>query len=376
MYLRALFLLLLWANPLTGSNLDEELSQRKGSEQTDYIAARIKANNGTPIVEGRVVHFFFKPENGSDTAELRLIGDFNDWGHQRGPQPGGTPMKKVGAFFHFKIELKPEARIEYQFVLGDRKISDPLNPMDTWAWDGRASIVAMPGSDWPAAREPAHDVPRGEVTLLDFKSDYLRNSRKVHIYTPPGYDKAGAHPTLYLGDGTLFVEQGQIPRALDDLIARKKIPPVIAVFVDPVNRFQEYRMNVLYRMMVLSELMPFVEETYSSDSKNRVVIGFSRGALMAADLALTHPELFSAAILLSPATQGTDFDALCRRYEALKSPNLTILLTTYDHWYQDGVSMHKILSEKGWPVTVREVPEGHNINTWRVRLAELLPTVL
>lgn len=88
---------------------------------------------------------------------------------------------------------------------------------------------------------------------------------------------------------------------LDTLIKAGKLPPAIAVapsaaywWVDTVEPFEHAFME---------DLIPFIDTTYRTISSRggRAVAGFSMGGYGALRYALTYPDRFAAAILLSPA---------------------------------------------------------------------------
>ena len=53
-----------------------------------------------------------------------------------------------------------------------------------------------------AAFEDTADVPHGDIRKVWYKSSTLGGQRRMHVYTPPGYDAAkDRYPVLYLLHG-------------------------------------------------------------------------------------------------------------------------------------------------------------------------------
>ncbi len=108
-----------------------------------------------------------------------------------------------------------------------------------------------------------------------FKSRILSNERKILIYLPSGYEKSDRrYPSIYIGDGAIYAERG-FPELIDYAIAEGLCRPLIAVFVDPVVRREEYRMHEGYRRFMTEELVPFIDESYRTltEPSERATLG-------------------------------------------------------------------------------------------------------
>ena len=344
----------------------------KGAALSAHIEETIQAHGGTPVIEDNVFHFFYRAEK----EVPRIDGDFTFW--SRGRNQFGIAMTELGdGWYHYGLASHPQARVEYVFRLGDEVRTDPRNAHVVKGWSNQVSVAQMP--DYPSQPEllKREDTARGELTTFSFKSDIRRNQRDIHVYTPPGYDKEkGNFPVLYFGDGTPYVERALLPQILDNLIADKTIPPVIAVFIDPVDRWLEYRMSTLYRSMMLEELIPHLAKKWRLDQNKQILIGGSRGGLGALDLALNHPDRFAGVVAIAPAVTGTDFTTQLRRMQVDLRPRFAILIGTYDFWRSSGLEVVDVMQTKGYRLSVREAHIGHTINAWVGYLDELLPDVL
>ena len=93
------------------------------------------------------------------------------------------------------------------------------------------SILYVPG----AAFMDTRDVPHGAVALVNYYSKALGKFRRMHVYTPPGYEaNQQKYPVLYLHHGANESDDswwtvGRAGFILDNLIADGKAVPMIVV---------------------------------------------------------------------------------------------------------------------------------------------------
>jgi len=170
-------------------------------------------------------------------------------------------------------------------------------------------------------------IRNGRLDTMQFASEIFGNTRQVTIYLPAGYDDhpEQRYPVLYMNDGQNLFEPGRsfIPgqhwrlgEAADALVGERKMRPMIIVGIDNTGagRINEYTPTHDpkhkaggragdYATMLLEELKPLIDETYRTfpDRAGTAVGGSSLGGLLALHLALTHPNAFSAAAVMSPS---------------------------------------------------------------------------
>jgi enterochelin esterase-like enzyme len=98
--------------------------------------------------------------------------------------------------------------------------------------------------------------------------------------------------------------------ALDQLIAERRIPPIIAIAPDaPSSQRAGYFVDSQYaggaRMesALTRDLISHVDATYRTiaQRRGRIIAGYSMGGYGALRCGLAHPGLFGAAVVLSPA---------------------------------------------------------------------------
>src|SRR6476469_6277192 len=120
----------------------------------------------------------------------------------------------------------------------------------------------MSGYVAPAEFSAPAVAPAGKIAETMVYGSIVRN-RRVIVYTPPGYDPAKKYPLAVFHDGALVVNTGEAPRVLDWLIGHNLIHPVVAVFVDPVSRTDDFRHAAPMRDFVATELMSWISAHYS-----------------------------------------------------------------------------------------------------------------
>src|SRR5262245_32667497 len=126
--------------------------------------------------------------------------------------------------------IRPGA-YRYNFNVDGVSVIDPRNPATSESNNNTWSLVNVPGAEFMATQ----DVPHGAISAVTYYSTALKRFRRLHVYTPPGYESGkGRFPVFYLlhGAGDSDESWSSIGRAgfiLDNLIAAKKAKPMIIV---------------------------------------------------------------------------------------------------------------------------------------------------
>jgi len=206
----------------------------------------------------------------------------------------------------------------------------------------------------------------------------LNNTRTVKVYTPPGYDPEGAYPAIYVHDGGEYVSLGSMKNVLDNLIDAGLIEPIIAVFVNPLNRNDEYWLNEPFMWMFVNELVPFIDANYATDpiADSRAVMGASLGGLTSVYFAHSHPEVFRYAGGHSSAMWIND-DELTNQIAADDPTDVIYYLDagTYEQSiHESSEALRDVLLGKGNSVTWQEWHEGHSWGAWRAHTDNILQT--
>src|SRR5690625_1032732 len=101
--------------------------------------------------------------------------------------------------------------------------------------------IELNDDDVPAFPDPPEgfdvrrdDVAQGTMGMIEYDSKTVGTTRKMLVYTPPGYSADRAYPVLYLlhgigGDETEWNRYASPDILLDNLIAEGKAEPMIIV---------------------------------------------------------------------------------------------------------------------------------------------------
>lgn len=174
-----------------------------------------------------------------------------------------------------------------------------------------------PATSTPVPVSP--DVPVGVTQEGRFPSPALGADGRYVIYLPPGYTTSGLrYPVFYLlhGKGGGMNDWLYIKLDLDKMVANKVIPPVIAVLPDaPYSKRANYYVDSAYagsdavprgekvETALTHDLIAHIDGAYRTLAmrEGRMIGGYSMGGWGAMRYALAHPDLYRAAIVLSPA---------------------------------------------------------------------------
>ena len=219
-------------------------------------------------------------------------------------------------------------------------------------------------------------IPRGRIVETEIESRIRGNRRKILVYLPAGYEESGdeRYPTAYFGDASDTVSRVEVPRTLDYTIARGAVRPLIAVFIEPKPRREEYTMNADYGRFIVEELVPWIDRGYRTiaTAESRAVLGGSRGGLAAADVAYRHADTFGACGAIAPATSPMNLIDVIARGE-VKPVRFFVLVGLYDlDWREDGIRLRDTLASKGYDVSFLEIPEGHSWSAWKSYIDDVL----
>ena len=238
---------------------------------------------------------------------------------------------------------------------------------------------------------PRVGVPKGEVRgPFTLPSEAYPGTQHTYwVYVPAQYDGQREASLMIFNDGQAFKNMDgdlRAPNVLDNLIYRREIPVMIAVFINPgrrpdqpeptpqnwgdrdTNRPTEYNtLDDKYARVIVDELMPALYKEYriSKDPERHGIGGASSGAIAAFTVAWERPAHFRKVLsMIGSFTNlrgGHAYADIVRKSE--KKP-LRIYLQdgrndnrgnrpdgSYDplrDWFLQNVRLMQALSEKGY----------------------------
>lgn len=268
------------------------------------------------------------------------------------------------------------------------------------------SVLEMPDAKPRIWTLPNKDVIPGNLEELDFYSEILKSDRKIWVYTPNNFDINGKpYSFLLFFDGKAYLEFTQPQIIIDNLQAKKKIPPVVAIFVHNYSGFKRGKdLNCYppYADFIVKELVAWARKNYhiSSDPTQLVAIGSSSGGLTASFLGYKYPEIFGNVLSQSgyygwwPGTiwfkssaefYGKNYvhwwtkederekEWLTKQFLKSKKLPLKFYLNIGNletHNLKEVHNLRNILQQKGYTYHYEEYPGGHEYIAWREQLPE------
>lgn len=155
----------------------------------------------------------------------------------------------------------------------------------------------------------------GEIRIIESK--YLNEQRTLNIYLPEGYQEDSLeYQTIYLLDGSAHEDFLHIVGLVQFFDLQFQTPPTIVVGIANVDRKRDFTFHTEdeelkkefpttggsanFISFLEEELQPYIEKNYRVSDK-KTIIGQSLGGLLASEVLLKKPELFSTYLIVSPS---------------------------------------------------------------------------
>jgi len=334
----------------------------------------------------------------------------------------GKPMTK-GDKGIWEVTIGPIApgSYRYNFNLNGVSVIDPRNPLVSESNNNVWSLVHVLGSDFSDTK----NVPHGAVASVTYYSTALGKFRRLHVYTPPGYELGqGKFPVFYLLHGAgdcddSWTSVGRAGFILDNLIAAKKAKPMIIVM--PAGHTRPTGRGPLpgiaqpgssaapppdeFIQDFMTDIMPYVEKNYRvlAGRENRAIAGLSMGGNQTLNIALPNLDkfgyvgVFSSGLLnvftrQTPGAGGPPAanappqitpagEAWLKQHQAkLDDANLKkglrllwVGIGKDDFLLNTSRSTVELLKQHGFTPVSRESEGGHTWINWRNYLNEFAP---
>jgi enterochelin esterase family protein len=287
----------------------------------------------------------------------------------------------------------------YVFMVDGVPTMDPRNPAVSESNTNDWSLVYVPGAEFM----DTVDVPHGAVASVTYYSTALSHFRRMHVYTPPGYEMGGGkYPIFYLLHGSgdcdeAWTSVGRAGFILDNLIAAKKAQPMIVVMpaghtsATPPAPGAVRPTRDEFADDFMSDIMPYVEKHYRvlADRAHMAIAGLSMGGGQSLNISMSHLDrfayvgVFSAGVFSfgrpgSPGAGSAEWESARAGMldNAALKPGLKLL------WFGTGTDDRLIpvtkatiemLKKHGFTPFFRESPGGHTWINWRNYLFEFAP---
>jgi enterochelin esterase-like enzyme len=297
----------------------------------------------------------------------------------------GAPTFKV-----LKDGENPPLDANDNFVIGpkytpapERKVVEavPQGKVQQFDIDSKETKLLNPG----IARNEFGKVDPNNPKTLIVETHPIDYTRKITVYVPAQYKPGTEAPFMVAHDGPKGKPGMDLPHILDNLIAQKRIPPLILIQIangggdaQGHERGREYdNMNGDYAEYIETEVLPRVEKNYrvklTKDPDGRAVMGNSSGGSAALIMAWFRNDLYHRVLTTSGTfvNQAWPFDP---KYpdgawgfhetiipQAPKKPiriflsvgdkdllNPNVMRDDMHDWVEANHRMAKVLKEKGY----------------------------
>jgi enterochelin esterase-like enzyme len=360
---------------------------------------------GTPgivspeVMNNNTVTFRYQAPKAS---EVRITGD---WMPVQGWIRSSEAMTKDGnGIWSYTTEALPSDLYNYSFIVDSLTTTDPNNVYLIRDVATVTNMFIVDGDKGDLYK--VNKVPHGTVARRWYDSPGNGTSRRITIYTPPGYENSKEkYPVLYLlhgmgGDEEAWIALGRASQILDNLIALGKAKPMIVVMTNG-NVSQEAAPGEsslgLYKPTfqlpntmdgkfeeTFGDVIRFVESSYhvKAEKAGRAIAGLSMGGFHSLHISRYYPNmfdyigLFSAAIMSDPKVTSKVYDDMDG---TLKTQNKNgfklywIGIGKTDFLYKNVTDYRAKLDDLGMKYTYYESEGGHTWTNWRVYLTQFVP---
>lgn len=364
--------------------LNVKAQQNLGNQEVAVIS---------PVVNGHQVEINVKAPN---AREVLLKGDWL-------PQGKSAALTKDAAdgLWHYRSDSIASDLYMYQLVIDGVTMVDPANVYVLRDVGQQFSVFFIDGAR--AAGYKVQAVPHGTVSYQWYPSPTLNSTRRMAVYTPPGYgDTKDQYPVLYLlhgmgGDETAWLTLGRAATIMDNLIAEKKAKPMIIVMPNgnptklaapgfSADNLEAIHFELPHLMdgtfePAFKDIQSYIETHYSvlKDKAHRAIAGLSMGGFHSLYISANNPNTFDYVGLFSPAIlpRGAEGKAvygdLDQKLLALQKSgikNYWIGIGREDFLYKEVADYRKRLDSLDFKYTYHESDRWHMWSNWRIYLTD------
>lgn len=358
------------------------------SEPKEIISPEINPDNS--------VTFRFMAPNASIVS---VSGDFLP----NGAEPTKMTKDNDGIWSCTTSPLESEL-YTYRFIVDGLQTNDPNNVY--YRRDVASTLNVLLIGDGKADMYKVNNVPHGTVSKRWYHSPQNDMTRRITIYTPPGYEASDdTYPVLYLlhgmgGDEEAWQTLGRATQIIDNLIAKGEAEPMIIVmpngniaqtaapgesdlgFKKPDFRLPK-TMDGTYEQ-TFDDIISFVDSNYRTKAmkSGRAIAGLSMGGYHSLHISRYFPNtfdyvgLFSAAILPNPGINSDVYKNIPETLLLQKDNGYKlywIAIGKDDFLYDANIEFRKMLDDMSFTYKYRESEGGHTWRNWRIYLTEFMP---
>ncbi|MBN2419431.1 MAG: esterase [Deltaproteobacteria bacterium] len=287
----------------------------------------------------------------------------------------------------------------YVFTVDGASVVDPRNTSTSESNSNVWSMVYVPGADFMELKQ----VPHGAVAEINYYSKSLNRFRRMHIYTPPGYEAGNKkYPVFYLLHGAMDCDDswttvGRAGFIMDNLIAGKKATPMIVV-MPAGHTTKNFSMGGGVSNMLddfvkdfVNDIVPCVEANYRvlTRREDRAIAGLSMGGMQTLNIAMSdlsrysYVGVFSSGVFglggnmpgmsSSPGWEEQHKDMLANKDLKKELKLIWFATGSEDFLIETSRASVEMLKKHGFSPVYKETGGGHTWANWRDYLNEFAP---
>ena len=307
--------------------------------------------------------------------------------------------RDTGGIWSVTISAPAPELYTYNFIVDGVSVNDAANIF--MQRDGRhfMSILLIDG---PLTANYREANMRGNLDHVWYNSPTIGTTRRMFVYTPPGYAGSGKrYPVLYLlhgagGDEDAWSNMGRACQILDNLIEQGKAVPMLVVMPNgnpgqqaaqtlllPEKTFDrtDPAFANLYVNSIVKDIVPYIEKNYRviANPNNRALAGLSMGGGHTVTTTTLYPGFFSYILPLSAAVMQmaqrnqAEVDA---EFQAIKRAGYKLYWLacgTDDFIWESSKNLDEALTRNGMEHTFLITDGGHTWANWRKYLNTFAP---
>ncbi|MGA8206739.1 MAG: alpha/beta hydrolase-fold protein [Candidatus Dormiibacterota bacterium] len=299
----------------------------------------------------------------------------------------GPAFQRRGTGFWAELPRPPVDRMEYNLQVswedgGFAWIPDPQNQLRTPTPYGDKSVVEFP------SYRPPQWVGRmagqaGDITRIRLNCPSLGGTMEGELWSSAGSRPEEQLPLLLVLDGGDYQTYTGITQMLDRAVADGRLPPLRAALLCPVRREADYAASPTFANCLADEVLPGLGElvALAPGPRMRVGMGASLGALALLHAHWRRPDVLGGLFLQSTSFVGrveaerSSLEHAARMAEFTDAvvgsrsapPPVLVAMTcgVVEEILLANIGVAATLSERGYPVSMCKLADGHNWIAWR-----------
>ena len=354
-----------WIIQQDGETLSGKILRDKDSEKSEVVLTEGKMKDGA-------VSFVEMLSMQDQEIKISYSGKID-----------GNEMKltrQVGDFATEQVTAKRENPENHEKAANNEVRRNLMRPVVLGPDDEAAFPPAPEGFD--KVRE---NIPHGKIGTVEYQSKTVGATRKMMIYTPPGFSANKKYPVLYLlhgigGDHLEWYNNGHPEVILDNLYADKKLVPMILVLpngramkddspsgniydAEKVKAFENFEQDLL------KDVIPFVESKYPviANRESRAIAGLSMGGGQSLNFGLGNLGIFAwvGGFSSAPNTKAPEVLIPNPAETAKKLKLLWISCGNEDGLISFSQRLHQYCKENKVPHIWQVEPGKHEFPVWK-----------